>query len=184
MNKQDFILLFDRMHPNFFKSEEIRGLPEDEIFEEMLLPLDEFDINIYDKKFGDNVSFGLFNGGFSELKKAVGRVDGDWVQFFNEDDRIYCGYIDGKVASFCIIDDKGIFGINGRNIRVGASGCVGTLPEYRDKGIGLTMVKNATQILKDEGFDYGYIHFTYVAKWYEKLGYKTVLRWNRNGVID
>lgn len=182
MNKQDFILLFDRIHPNFFKSEGIRGMSEDEVFDEMLLPLDEFDINIYDKKFGDNVSFGIYNGDFDELKKAVRKVESDWVQFFNEDDRVYCGYIDGKVASFCIIDDKGTYDINGREVRIGAPGCVGTLPEYRDKGVGLTMVKHVTQILKEEGFDYGYIHFTYVAPWYAKLGYKTVIRWNKNGI--
>lgn len=184
MNKQDFMALFDRIHPDFFKSDGIRGMSEDEIFEEMLLPLDKFDVNVYNKKFGDNVSFGFYDGNIDELRKAVEKVDEDWVQYFDEGDRVYCGYIDGKLASFCIIDDKGIFNINGRNIKVGAPGCVGTLPEYRDKGIGLTMVKNATRILKEEGFDYGYIHFTYVAPWYEKLGYKTVLRWNRNGVID
>ena len=67
MNKQDFILLFDRIHPDFFKSEGIRGMSEDEVFDEMLLPLDEFDINIYDKKFGDNVSFGIYTVSYTHL---------------------------------------------------------------------------------------------------------------------
>ena len=46
------------------------------------------------------------------------------------------------------------------------------------------MVGKVTQILKEEGYDYSYIHFTGVSDWYKKLGYKTSHRWNRNGVID
>ena len=44
------------------------------------------------------------------------------------------------------------------------------------------MIKHVTQILKDEGYDYSYIHYTGVASWYEKLGYKTSIKWNKNGV--
>lgn len=183
MNKQDFILLFDHMHPDFFKSGSVRGLSDDLVFEEMILPLDIFDINKYDKKLDDNISFGYYDGSLDELKKEVKKVDPDWVQFYNQDDRIYCGYISGKIASFCLIGDNGTYNINGRDIKVGGPGCVGTLPEYRDNGIGLTMVKNVTQILKEEGFDLSYIHYTYVAPWYEKLGYKTVIKWTKNGIV-
>ncbi len=68
-------------------------------------------------------------------------------------------------------------------MKVGGPGCVGTIPEYRDKGIGLTMVKHVTRILKEEGYDYSYIHYTSEASWYEKLGYKTSIRWNRKGIL-
>lgn len=50
-----------------------------------------------------------------------------------------------EIASFCLIDDKGTHHINGRKIKIGAPGCVGTLSEYRNQGIGLTMVKHVTQ---------------------------------------
>ena len=73
--------------------------------------------------------------------------------------------------------------INGRELKIGGPGCVGTLPEYRKKGIGLTMVKKVTEILKEEGYDYSYIHFTGVAPWYEKLGYETILKWNKHGLL-
>ena len=76
----------------------------------------------------------------------------------------------------------GVHGVNGREYKIGGPGCVGTLPEFRNKGIGLTMVRNVTQILKAEGYDYSYIHFTGIAQWYEKLGYKTCVRWNKNGI--
>lgn len=73
--------------------------------------------------------------------------------------------------------------VNGRKVKVGGPGCVGTLPEYRNQGIGLIMVERVTQILKEEGFDYSYIHYTGVAPWYGKLGYKTIVRWTGKGIL-
>ena len=45
------------------------------------------------------------------------------------------------------------------------------------------MVKDVTKILKDEGYDLSYIHYTYETGWYAKLGYKVVLSWNGKGII-
>lgn len=182
MNKQDYIFLLNCIHPNFFEGNTVRCLPEGSVFDEMLLPLDEFDIHKYDKTLADNISFGFYEGDFDALKKEVEKVVQDWPQYFNEKDRIYCGYVDGKVASFCLVEDMGIHNIDGCEMKVGGPGCVGTLLEYRHKGIGLTMVKHVTQILKEEGYDYSYIHFTGVASWYQKLGYKTSIKWSKNGV--
>lgn len=181
MNKQECIQLFHCLHPGFFESEPVCALPEEYVFDEMILSLKEFDIGNYNKKFDSSVSFGFYNGDLEELKKEVGRIEEDWTPFFNGMDRIYCGYVNGKVASFCLVDDMGTHNIKGHELRIGGPGCVGTLPEYRDKGIGLTMVKHVTRILREEGYDYSYIHYTYLASWYEKLGYKTVIKWNRNG---
>ncbi|MCH5353109.1 MAG: GNAT family N-acetyltransferase [Acutalibacter sp.] len=183
MIKQDYIELFQSLHPGFFEKDGIRDMPEEYVFDEMILPLGEFDPRKYGKWLGDNISFGFFEDNLKDLQAAVEKVDEDWPQYFKETTRVYCGYLDGKIASFCTVDDLGLHSAGGQVIKVGGPGCVGTLPEYRDKGIGLTMVKRVTQILKDEGFDYSYIHYTYVADWYKKLGYKTVLQWNRNGVL-
>ncbi len=46
------------------------------------------------------------------------------------------------------------------------------------------MVSRATQILKDEGFDYSYLHYTYLPQWYRKVGYATILRWNSRGILN
>lgn len=182
MNKQDYILLFNCINPNFFERKNICSLPDEKFFDEMILPLNKFDMHKYGKNLDDNISFGFYNGDLDELKKEIEKVDQDWPQYFNEKCRIYCGYVDGKVASFCLVEDMGIHNINGCEMKIGGPGCVGTLLEYRHKGIGLTMVKHVTQILKEEGYDYSYIHFTGVAPWYEKLGYKTAITWNKNGV--
>ena len=182
LDKQECILLFDCLHPNFFESEPVCSLPEEYIFDEMILPLNEFDTCKYHKEFDCNISFGFYDGDLDELKKEVEKVEKHWTPFFNGEERIFCGYVNGKVASFCVVGDMGIYKIKGHELKIGGPGCVGTLPEYRDKGIGLTMVKKVTQILREEGYDYSYIHYTYLAPWYEKLGYKTAIKWNRNGI--
>lgn len=183
MEKQEAIALFHRMHPDFFKREYIQSLAADWIFDEMILRLDEFDGHKYEKSLDPSITFGLFDGNRKELLEAVEQVDSDWTEFFTGEGRVLCGYLDGKVVSFCHVENIGTYSINGRTLKIGGPGCVGTLPEYRDKGIGLTMVKKATQILKDEGYDYSYIHYTYVAQWYAKLGYETVLKWTKNGIM-
>lgn len=183
MNKQDFTALMNSIYPGFFEKEYIRNLPDDCICDEMVLPLDEFNPSLYDKKMDDSVSFGYYQGDLAQLQEAVGKVAQDWIRYYNGHERIYCGYINGEVASFCLISDMGTHTINGRTLKVGGPGCVGTLPHYRNRGIGLTMVKQVTQILKDEGYDYGYIHYTGVAPWYEKLGYKISVRWGNRGIL-
>ena len=82
-----------------------------------------------------------------------------------------------------MVENFGEYTLSGKKIKIGGPGCVGTVPEYRDRGIGLTMVKNVTNIIKDEGYDLSYIHYTYETGWYEKLGYKVVLSWTGKGII-
>lgn len=183
MNKQNCLLLLECMYPNFFERDNIRNLPDEWICDEMILSLDEFEPNKYNKNLDDSISFGYYDGDLDKLKEEVGKVVQYWTKSYNGTHRAYCGYINGKIASFCLIENKGVHNINGHELKIGGPGCVGTLPEYRHKGIGLTMVKNVTQILKDEGYDYSYIHFTGVASWYEKLGYKTSIKWNKHGVL-
>jgi GNAT superfamily N-acetyltransferase len=184
MNKQEAVLLLEGIHPNFFQGENIRNLGEECVFEEMIMPLEHFDADKYNKKLDGTVSFGYYNGEVNELLEAVKKVIPDWVEYYRQETNVYCGYINGNVASFCIVEDMGTHNISGRKIKVGGPGCVGTLPEYRDKGIGLTMVQNVTGILKDRGYDYSYIHYTGVAPWYGKLGYKTLFRWNKYGILE
>ena len=183
MKKQEAVALFHSMHPGFFEKEYIQSLSQDWIFDEMMLRLDEFELNRYEKELDASITFGFYERSRAELLKTVEQVDSDWVEFFEEGDRVFCAYLDGKVVSFCIVENMGAHNINGQELKIGGPGCVGTLPEYRDRGIGLMMVKKATQILKDEGYDYSYIHYTSVAQWYAKLGYETILQWSKKGIV-
>lgn len=183
MEKNELIALFNNMHPDFFEARHIRSLPKEYIFDEMILSLELFDPTVYERDLGETVTFGFFAGDINELKAAITEVDCDWLQYFSKDKRIYCGFKNERIASFAIISDLGTHSINERDVRIGGPGCVGTLPQFRDSGIGLTLVKKVTEILKNEGYDYSYIHYTYVASWYEKLGYKVALRWNKSGML-
>lgn len=184
MTKQEGKLLFHSMHPDFFERKDIQKISNEFIYEEMVLSLDEFEPCIYDRKLDENISFGYFQGDISEIKEAVEKVHQDWPQYYTAAKRIYCGYIDDKIASFCMIENMGEHNMSGKCVKVGGPGCVGTLPEYRHMGIALTMVKHVTQILKEEGYDYSYIHYTGVAPWYGKLGYKTSIRWTAKGILE
>ena len=176
----DGAALLECVHPGFFEQASIRALPEDGVWEEMALDLRDFSPEALTIPVPEGICFGFYEGGLDALRVLVGQVSDNWPPLFDGRNRVYCGFDGDRVASFCLVEDMGRFG----RLRVGGPGCVGTLPGYRRQGIGLKMVQNVTAILKDEGYDLSYIHFTGVGRWYEKLGYRTTLRWNRDGVVD
>lgn len=173
----DWIALFEEMHPGFFEKEVIRGLPPGRVFEEMALALPEADPPW--SEGGDGIHFGFYDGSLEALRDIVRRVDEGWVPLYNDKSEVYCAFCGETPVSFCMIEDMGVHG----GLRIGGPGCVGTVPEARRRGIGLKMIGNATRILRERGYDVSYIHFTGVAGWYAKLGYRTVLRWTREGLL-
>ena len=122
------------------------------------------------------VEFGFFEGDREELISAVNAVEPNWAKYYDGHEPAYCAFIDGKVVSFCQLSEFGEREIAGERVRVGGTGCVGTLPAFRRRGIGLKMVSLGTAILAARGFRYSYIHDTGVPDWYAKLGYKTIYR--------
>ncbi len=183
MNGKEITELFGYMHPGFFEPENCGDIPEGVIFREMILPLHGGFLREYEKLLSADVSFGFYEGSISAIKDAVAAIDDGWAELYDEESRVYCGFVSGKHVSFCLLDSMGEYRIGGRTIKIGGPGCVGTLPEYRGRGTGLAMVERATKILRDEGYDISYIHYTAVSDWYARLGYRTVLEWDRNGII-
>ena len=179
---REYKALFDSMHPGFFDRQYIKDRDEDEIYEEMILPLEGFRDSELD--YPDGIVYGLYTGSIEDLRGIVREVVEGWPPLFNEGDRIYCGFSGDEIASFCLIEDMGIHELDGKMLKIGGPGCVGTVPKYRRQGIGLKMVQDVTRILKDEGYDISYIHYTGVSHWYAKLGYLSILKWNRHGIID
>ena len=176
--------LFLEMNPDYFEREYVKAVSENEPASEMMLCLQDFDEERYVKSFGDEVTFGYYHGDMDALRKDVARVVPHWVNFFEDSSNVFCGFVNGKVASFCIIEDFGEHVVNGMKWKIGGPGCVGTLPEFRNRGIGLSMVKEVTKILKEESYDHSYIHYTYETGWYGKLGYKTFVRWSGKGFCE
>lgn len=175
----DWQALFNQLHPGFFNIPHIRNLPEDGTWEELALFLSDFRPDALEIPVPDGITFGYYRGTLDALRAEVERVDEGWPRLFKEDTRVYCAFDGDHIASFCMLEDMGTFD----GLRVAGPGCVGTLPDYRRKGIGLKMVQNATALLAGEGYDVGYIHYTGVGPWYARLGYRTVLRWNRRGFV-
>lgn len=171
--------MFHALQPGFFDKPYIRELPEEYIFDEQIIDLHTWQEG-ESVPCPDHITFGFYKGDIEALQSAVREVDADWVQWFGEGDRVYCAFDGGKVVSFCIVDEFG----EADGKKVGAPGCVGTVPAYRRQGIGLRMVQKATAILKAEGYDLSWIHYTHVGHWYARLGYKTVVRWNCKGIVE
>lgn len=130
----------------------------------------------------ENVTFGFYSGDRGSLLKAVAEVEDDWVQYFNGGS-IFCAESDGGIASFCFADEDVTCILSDGISKVGSIGCVGTVPRFRKKGIGLKMVSLAAQHLKSRGCGKIFIHYTGVYDWYAKLGFKTVL-WERLSAED
>ena len=179
LNRMDWKALFDALYPGFFDMPSIRALPPSGQWEEMALDLKAFQPDDVRISVPEGITCGFYTGDRDALRRAVGRVDDTWPELFGEDARVYCAFDGHQVASFCLLEHMGDYD----GLRVGGPGCVGTLPEYRRRGIGLKMVQNATAILASEGFDISFIHYTGVAGWYARLGYRTVLRWNHRGFV-
>ena len=172
----DYRRLFEDMHPGFFQRPYITALPENAVYEEMALELSSFPPSAL-LPAPEGVSFGFYQGDHEALLRAVNEVEPDWAHLYPAGVRAYCAMAGDAVASFCIVDQMGRW----QGMKIGGPGCVGTVPAFRKRGIGLKMVENVTRILRDEGCDLSYIHFTGVAPWYAKLGYRTVLKWTRGG---
>ncbi len=127
----------------------------------------------------ENVRFGFFTGDPEELKKAVAAVEEDWVCYFDGEE-VFCGFCGNRIASFCIVgaDERCLLsdGVN----KIGSIGCVGTVPAFRRRGIGLKMVSLAAEELKKRGCFKIFIHDTHVYDWYARLGFQPFL-WVRKG---
>ncbi|MCR5584782.1 MAG: GNAT family N-acetyltransferase [Lachnospiraceae bacterium] len=175
----DFKALFDKIHPGFFEQEYIKGMSDNVLFSELVLDLHKDKLNKTGFNDDGRITFGEYHGELSLLHDAIQRVESDWVQYFTEYSRTFCAFDGDRIVAFCGLTNMGTFD----GIKIGGPGCVGTIPDYRKQGIGLEMVKRATEIFMREGYDLSWIHFTYLEDWYSKLGYRTVLKWDNNGIV-
>lgn len=171
--------LFHSLHPGFFQQEGVRALPRDWVFTELVMALRGELPCAAPLPCPAGIAFGEYHGALAPLREAVRSVDEDWVQYFTGDSRVFCAFDGDRIVAFCDLSDMGRF----EGLRVGGPGCVGTIPDCRGQGIGLELVRRATETLRRDGFDLSWIHYTHLERWYAKLGYQPVLRWNSGGVL-
>ena len=175
----NYTKLFNSLDPGFFEEEKIRTLPREWVYTELVMDLRGELPDVTPVSDLNGITFDEYHGELARVQNAVRRVDEDWVQYFREGDRFYCAFEGKEIVAFCGLTDMGRF----EGLHIGGPGCVGTLPEFRRRGIGLEMVRLATQTLKQDGFDLSWIHYTHLADWYSRLGYQPVLRWNSGGLL-
>ena len=180
MQRLDYVRMFQCMHPGFFQREYIQSIPKDKEYEEMILWLKDFSVDAVKIDVPPEITFEYFRGDADKLLEAVRQVEEGWAPIYEKKPRTFCAYHGDRIVSFCIIEDMKSY----ENLKIGGPGCVGTVPDFRKKGVGLRMVQLATDILKQEGFDISYIHYTGVARWYAKLGYEPILKWNGEGILQ
>lgn len=175
----DYTELFNCLYPGFFREESICALPGDWVFTELVMDMRGDLPDAAPSQCPNGITFGEYHGELAALREAVAQVDEDWVRYFTQGCRYYCALDGDKIVAFCGLTDMGRF----QSLHIGGPGCVGTIPEYRERGIGLEMVRLATEALRRDGFDLSWIHYTHLARWYMKLGYQPVLRWNSGGIL-
>ncbi|MBQ8791089.1 MAG: GNAT family N-acetyltransferase [Ruminiclostridium sp.] len=114
-----------------------------------------------------------------ELLKAVEQVEPDWVELYKScDDDVLLAICDGEIAGFEMVNEYGGNFTKGENVKHGCIGCVGTVPKFRKRGIGLDMTANAVQRLRALGCDKVQLLYLVLDKWYGKLGfYITSTQW-------
>ena len=132
--------MFHHIHPGFFEAAHIRALPAKYVFDEQILDLRTFPDDAPAVPAPAHITYGLYTGSIEALHTAVRAVDEDWLQYFQPGDRVYCAFDGETPVSFCLLDDFGEY----QGLRIGAPGCVGTVPAWRKMGIGLRMVQLAT----------------------------------------
>jgi len=155
---------------------EKRGYALSRPYDEMRRSLLDFQAADYPLHTPDGTEFCWYTGEKAALLQAVAAVDEDWPQYFAGDEPIFCAALSGQIASFCTVNEWEHCLISNGHNRVGAPGCVGTVPQYRCLGMGLKMVALACEELKKQGCTDAYIHYTGVPDWYRKLGFTVFLR--------
>ncbi len=172
--------MFTTMHPGFFEQANIRAIDPEDIHSEMILDLKTYQ-PLPPLHTPESVRYEVYDGDRAKLYQAVRQVIPEWITIYETiGDPVLCGMQDDRILSFCILENMKSY----KGLRIGGPGCVGTVPEARRLGVGLRMVQLATEHFQREGYDISYIHYTGVAPWYAKLGYQTILTWNRDGFIE
>lgn len=110
------------------------------------------------------------------LLAAVEDAQASWAPIFaSRQDPVLLAVAGEQIMGFQILSPSGgHFLRNGQT--VGSIGCVGVVPGARNQGIGLRMVAQGAQWLKDQGCTLVELRYTWLERWYGRLGFRTVSR--------
>ena len=126
--------------------------------DEMLMKLSDFTFDESAFRGHQTAEYSWYHGDIGTLGKAVAEVNEDWVQYFTDGSRVYAATVGGEIASFCIVDTDVKNYLSDAFGRVGMPGCVGTVPKFRNCGIGIELIARVTQYLKESGMNIYLVH--------------------------
>lgn len=168
---------------HFFKK---RGYKGDSVTYNMDIDTADFEYNLLNIPKPENITYRFAESfDLDELLRAVEQTEPGWVDMYREcDEEILLAICDGKIVGFEMLSDEG--GIFTKNAeKHGCIGCVGVVPKFRKKGIGLDMTARAVQILKEKGCDKVQLLYLILDKWYGKLGfYITSTQWMGQKTVE
>lgn len=157
---------------------EKRGYQGEEITVNMAAKLADFDaskLDIYPAP--DYIRFRYEKPEEHEkLLKAIESVEPNWVQYFSKPSPksriktlIAEDIRNGAIAGFVTTEpNAATFEHDG--LITGSMGCVGVVPEYRRLGIGLRMVADGMQKLKEQRDQAVELTYIVLTDWYSRLG--------------
>lgn len=127
-------------------------------------------------EYPENITFGYMEDDeLDQVLDAVCEVREDWYEAFeDEPESTFVARAGDKIVGFCQIGNCNLPFANG----AGGLGCVGVIPAVRKHGIGLAMCREATLMLREEGYSEGYIAYTHLEHWYSRLGYNTIMHFH------
>lgn len=110
------------------------------------------------------------------LLAAVEDAQASWVPIFAScQDPVLLAVAREQIMGFQILSPSGGHFLRSGHT-VGSIGCVGVVPGARNQGIGLRMVAQGAQWLKDQGCTLVELRYTWLESWYGRLGFRTVSR--------
>lgn len=110
------------------------------------------------------------------LLSAVRAAESNWTGIFETcRDPVLLAELNREIVGFVILAPQGGY-FTRFGQRPGSAGCVGVVPDHREKGVGMAMTAQGVQWLKEQGCALVELRYTWLEEWYGKLGFRTTCR--------
>ncbi len=107
-----------------------------------------------------------------EIRKTIQCADiiDGWGEYFKNASEVILAEADGEIIGLVIVETESLFPVSLKG--AGTLACLGVIEAYRKHGVGMRLCQEALSRLKESGCDMCHIGYTYLDRWYGKLGAK------------
>jgi len=149
---------------------------------DMLLPLED----VKDIKTETEITITTLNPQDKQLLLDMLESEEDlsnWVRFYqhmaqdSKFNQILVAYSDLQIVGcVMVLEEQSIRWRKNFSGKFGGIGCLGVHSNYREQGIGAALVSAVHEQLYSLGYTHSYVSYTWLEKWYGKMGYQVVSR--------